>query len=123
MDDHGVEFPEPGMDYDWVERVIQQRQENQRAAFKRLLKDFPKTKEEMAQRGWDQYMENNKMSDTEELSLLVQAATQKMKDDHEIMMKRARRQILWMVFLVACAIAYEVWAIPWLEVHWLGINR
>jgi hypothetical protein len=55
------------------------------------------------------------ISDTEELRKLVQAATQKMKDDHQVMMRRARKQIAWLLFLVACAVAYEVWAIPALQ--------
>jgi 16S rRNA U516 pseudouridylate synthase RsuA-like enzyme len=143
-------------DYDWVEKLIQDRHEHQKAVFKRLLKDFPKSKEEMAQQGWDHYMKENKpetmqeavenMSkafkdlgisiadvaekdlkalkrafETEELRLLIQAATQRMKDDHDRMMKKAQRQIAWLLFLVGCAIAYEIWAIPALE-KWMGIR-
>lgn len=67
------------------------------------------------------HMIPRKVSETEQLDILVRLAIKKMKDDHDRMMKKAQRQIAWLLFLVGCAIAYEVWAIPALE-KWMGIR-
>lgn len=85
------------------------------------MKPIEKGADGVIKNGHMRAIADKEISETEELRLLVQAATQKMKDDHRRMMRKARVQIAWLLFLVGCAIAYEIWAIPALE-KWMGIR-
>lgn len=64
-----------------------------------------------------------KISEAEQMDVLIRLATKKMKDDHQMMMRKMRWQLLLIVILIAVAIAYEMWGIPFLECKWLGICR
>ena len=47
-----------------------------------------------------------------EFKALVDAATQKLRDDRAKLMRYAKRQGMWLMLLVAMWITYEVWIYP-----------
>ena len=51
-------------------------------------------------------------TDRAEFKALVDAATQKLKDDRAKLMRYTKRQVLWLMLLVAIWITYEVWIYP-----------
>lgn len=58
----------------------------------------------------------------EEFRRLIQAETQRMKDDRKRMMKEGRKHLMWIAALLSILAIYEIWIIPWLEVY-LGIKK
>ena len=59
----------------------------------------------------------------DELGRLIQAATQKRKDDHEKMMRKARGQLVWLLILLLMAVTYTHWGIPFLECYFFGVCK
>lgn len=47
-----------------------------------------------------------------EFKALVDAATQKLRDDRAKLMRYTKRQVLWLMLLVAVWAAYETWLYP-----------
>lgn len=55
-----------------------------------------------------------------EFKALIDAHIVQMKKDHEILMQQAKKDVLWVIFLLVCLAVWMYWIEPKLMQHFFG---
>lgn len=67
------------------------------------------------------------MSDLEtvraEFKVMMDAEVERMKREHQVLMRRAWRQLVWLGVLSLMAVAYTYWGIPALECYFFEVCK